>query len=212
MVVDRERRAKLIKLIDEDAKKNPGSKYTFDRFCREHNLYHSTDKQRGNDVFINCVFHRDADPSLVFNEEKRVFHCLGCNAKGNYVSFVHQYLVEVEGDDISFDHFLNRILVDDPKLQAEFGSSSVFTGRRVTLDDFVPLERKKVRFDNYVPSNYLELVSLLGTHVSIQLMHFIILSMQAGIDVSFVYEQIQSGKIGVAEKRQYDLTEMEVSE
>lgn len=37
-----------------------------------------------------CPFHKDKDPSLSFSDEKGVFHCFGCKAKGDIVTFVRK--------------------------------------------------------------------------------------------------------------------------
>jgi hypothetical protein len=34
-----------------------------------------------------CPFHDDHDPSLSLSEEKNLFKCFGCSAKGNIVTF-----------------------------------------------------------------------------------------------------------------------------
>ena len=35
-----------------------------------------------------CPFHIDSDPSLSFNNSKNVFHCFGCGAKGDIITFI----------------------------------------------------------------------------------------------------------------------------
>ena len=37
-----------------------------------------------------CPFHDDKEPSLGFSDEKNIFHCFGCNAKGDIVEFVRR--------------------------------------------------------------------------------------------------------------------------
>lgn len=34
-----------------------------------------------------CPFHKDTNPSLSLNNEKGVFNCFGCGAKGNIITF-----------------------------------------------------------------------------------------------------------------------------
>jgi len=34
-----------------------------------------------------CPFHKDKAPSLSLSNEKGVFHCFGCGAKGNIITF-----------------------------------------------------------------------------------------------------------------------------
>ena len=44
-----------------------------------------------------CPFHRDKSPSLSLSNEKGVFNCFGCGAKGNIITF-HAMLKEVKGN------------------------------------------------------------------------------------------------------------------
>ncbi len=37
-----------------------------------------------------CPFHEDKNPSLSLSDEKNVFHCFGCGAKGNILEFVRR--------------------------------------------------------------------------------------------------------------------------
>ncbi len=37
-----------------------------------------------------CLFHKEKTPSLFINEEKGIYHCLGCNAKGDVIELVQQ--------------------------------------------------------------------------------------------------------------------------
>ena len=45
-------------------------------------------KVKGNKCV--CPFHADNDPSLSFNDEKNVFNCFGCSAKGDVVEFIRR--------------------------------------------------------------------------------------------------------------------------
>jgi len=38
--------------------------------------------------FALCPFHKDTNPSLSFNDEKGIWNCFGCEAKGNVISFI----------------------------------------------------------------------------------------------------------------------------
>jgi len=44
--------------------------------------------RKGKDHFAKCPFHADADASLSINRTKGVYHCFGCNAKGNVIQLV----------------------------------------------------------------------------------------------------------------------------
>lgn len=43
-------------------------------------------KIKGNKCI--CPFHDDKEPSLSFSDEKNVFNCFGCSAKGDVVTFI----------------------------------------------------------------------------------------------------------------------------
>lgn len=43
---------------------------------------------KGSELLGLCPFHEDTKPSFRVNTEKRVFHCFGCDAKGNVLDFV----------------------------------------------------------------------------------------------------------------------------
>lgn len=40
---------------------------------------------------ILCPFHDDHDPSFCIDEEKQIFHCFGCGAKGDVIEFIQKY-------------------------------------------------------------------------------------------------------------------------
>ncbi|MFQ5328599.1 MAG: DNA primase [Thermodesulfobacteriota bacterium] len=48
-------------------------------------------KQRGANYIGLCPFHSEKTPSFTVSEEKKIFYCFGCQAKGNVVTFLMQY-------------------------------------------------------------------------------------------------------------------------
>ena len=44
-------------------------------------------KLKGKGNLAICPFHNDTQRSLGFSDEKNVFHCFGCNAKGDIITF-----------------------------------------------------------------------------------------------------------------------------
>ena len=44
-----------------------------------------------------CPFHEDNNPSLGLNDEKNIFHCFGCGAKGDIVEF-NRLMKEAKND------------------------------------------------------------------------------------------------------------------
>ena len=45
-------------------------------------------KIKGNKCI--CPFHNDKNPSLSFNDDKNIFNCFGCSAKGDIIEFIRR--------------------------------------------------------------------------------------------------------------------------
>jgi DNA primase len=48
-------------------------------------------KKTGKNYSACCPFHNEKSPSFSVNREKQFYHCFGCGASGNALSFVMQY-------------------------------------------------------------------------------------------------------------------------
>lgn len=48
-------------------------------------------KRAGRNYFGRCPFHNEKTPSFSVNQQKQIFHCFGCGAGGNVLTFVMQY-------------------------------------------------------------------------------------------------------------------------
>ena len=46
--------------------------------------------KKGNDFLGLCPFHNEKTPSFSVSDEKGFFHCFGCSAHGDVISFVMQ--------------------------------------------------------------------------------------------------------------------------
>ena len=44
--------------------------------------------KRGKNWFGLCPFHGESTPSFSVSEDKQLFHCFGCGASGNAITFV----------------------------------------------------------------------------------------------------------------------------
>lgn len=44
-----------------------------------------------------CPFHYDTSPSLHLDDKKNIFHCFGCGAKGNIITFIKKMEETKEG-------------------------------------------------------------------------------------------------------------------
>ena len=48
-------------------------------------------ERRGKTLTGLCPFHADSKPSFTVSPDRGIFHCFGCQAGGNVISFVMQY-------------------------------------------------------------------------------------------------------------------------
>ncbi|MCV2526286.1 MAG: DNA primase [Candidatus Lightella neohaematopini] len=48
-------------------------------------------KKKGKNFFSLCPFHIENNPSFLVNEEKQLYYCFGCNARGNVINFLMNY-------------------------------------------------------------------------------------------------------------------------
>ena len=64
-------------------------------------------KQRGNNFFGLCPFHNEKTPSFSISPEKEIFHCFGCGAGGNSITFLMDY------EKISFIEALEKIVTNN---------------------------------------------------------------------------------------------------
>ena len=83
-------------------------------------------KQRGNNFFGLCPFHNEKTPSFSISPEKEIFHCFGCGAGGNSITFLMDY------EKISFIEALEKIA-------DKYGISLNYEKNKTSLDFFTKL-------------------------------------------------------------------------
>lgn len=187
MFYDKEKAKIVVKAIEDDAE-SPLSKYTFDAFCKKYHLYHDTDKRHGEDVYIQCPFHNDEDPSLGINESRRIFNCLGCSEGGSYLSFVLSYKTKVLGYDMSFYQLVNEILSEDKALQSKVGFSTICIPKKQNTE-FTPVKKFKFTAQLKVPSTYPELSTfMLRKNCTKEQIVYACLLMQSGVSALDIYK------------------------
>ncbi len=75
-------------------------------------------KKTGNNFVARCPFHAEKTPSFSVNRKKQFFHCFGCGASGNAISFLmdfsHLDFIEAVEDLAGF------VGVDIPRISSEY--------------------------------------------------------------------------------------------
>lgn len=70
-------------------------------------------KKRGNSYIACCPFHNEKSPSFNVVAKKQFYHCFGCGASGNAISFVMSYLNQGFPDAV--DTLASRLGLTTPK-------------------------------------------------------------------------------------------------
>lgn len=63
-------------------------------------------KKRGNNHICCCPFHHEKTPSFTVNQSKQFYHCFGCGAHGNAISFLREHL------GMSFIDSVKKLAID----------------------------------------------------------------------------------------------------
>ena len=87
----KQNKKRLGKFIKSAARKIIDKEHTISSIAEEHGIKIKGDK-------MVCPFHEDKDPSLSFSDEKGVFNCFGCHAKGDIVEFKRRLITEKIGN------------------------------------------------------------------------------------------------------------------
>lgn len=188
-----------------------GARFSFKKWATDLNLMKDNARFRMDDVIIECPFHKDESPSLLFNDVKHVYHCFSCGSHGNIINFLTEYDKNIKGFGINYYQKLNEIVINDVQLRATLGIDSVYRGRK-KLGEELPKPFKFVKsYTDFRPSSYLELSSwMCKNKCSLNEIEFFILSMQAGIEPIVIYRELCKTKsIDVSEETEViDLDEL----
>ena len=60
-------------------------------------------KRRGANLIGLCPFHNEKSGSFSVSQSKQIFHCFGCGAGGNVISFLMKY------DNLTFTEALQQL-------------------------------------------------------------------------------------------------------
>lgn len=58
-------------------------------------------KKRGTSYVACCPFHHEKSPSFNVSSQKQFYHCFGCNASGNVIGFIMNYLQKTFPDAVT---------------------------------------------------------------------------------------------------------------
>ncbi len=72
-------------------------------------------KRSGRNYFGLCPFHNEKSPSFSVSPDKQIFHCFGCGAGGNVISFIMK--VESVGFIEAVQLLAERANITLPELQ-----------------------------------------------------------------------------------------------
>ena len=79
-------------------------------------------KRAGRNFKGNCPFHNEKTPSFVVNPDKQIYHCFGCDAGGNVISFVMKH------DSLTFPEAIRllarKVNIVVPESRGEQGQGS----------------------------------------------------------------------------------------
>ena len=95
--------------------------------------------RKGRDHFAKCPFHADADASLSINRTKGVYHCFGCDAKGNVIQLVQHM------EKVSFPEAFERLVGKDLGLAVPMAPVAPVTHNTSNaIPAISPAERKEL--------------------------------------------------------------------
>ncbi len=106
-------------------------------------------KKSGANYKARCPFHSEDTPSFVVSPSKQIYHCFGCGAGGDAISFVMDY------DKLSYPEAIEKLANDfNVPLNYTKGSFEKKDDRRVLeqINQFF----KRNLYSNQIAKNYLE--------------------------------------------------------
>lgn len=181
--------------------------YTFANFIRKNGLTGGM-LERGTDLVIQCPFHIDESPSCSLNDKIGRYHCFSCGSHGNYINFLVEYDLKVNGTSTNYYQKLQELLHNDPIMQAAVGASSIFID---TKEISLATKRRKytLRRGEPFPDNYTELAAMLKSEgrSEEELVMFILL-MQSEMSPVEIYRSINDTELTRKRKKLYNLEEV----
>ncbi|KTD80471.1 DNA primase [Legionella waltersii] len=110
-------------------------------------------KKRGASYLACCPFHNEKSPSFNVVAKKQFYHCFGCGASGNAISFVMNYLNQGFTDAI--DTLATRLgltVPKDGKTEKNKGSSNLYQ----LLNEVSQFYQKQLKHNGHAAVEYLQ--------------------------------------------------------
>ncbi len=95
-------------------------------------------RKAGKDYQARCPFHDEKTPSFTVSQVKQFYHCFGCGANGNVISFLMEY------DHMEFPEAVEELAARAGMKMPEKTASAAAAGKR--SDDLLPLLERASRY------------------------------------------------------------------
>ena len=107
--------------------------------------YTKLEKASGGEYKCRCLFHDDNDPSMYINDEKGLFHCFSCGAKGDVITIIEH----MEG--IDFRSAVERLANDNGiSMTTITGNISHTSDLTDLLDGLKDIESEEIFEEDYL--------------------------------------------------------------
>jgi DNA primase len=116
-------------------------------------------KKRGTSHVACCPFHNEKSPSFNVVAKKQFYHCFGCGASGNAISFVMNYLNQ--GFPEAIDTLATRLGLTVPK-EGQGEKSNVSNDLYKLLANISLYYQKKLKHEGQIAIDYLRARGLSG--------------------------------------------------
>lgn len=101
-------------------------------------------KKAGRNHQACCPFHNEKSPSFTVSQDKQFYHCFGCGAHGNAISFLMEY------ERLEFPEAVEELAryhhLEVPREQGGFSNSAQNQANRSQLEDDFQIMEKASRF------------------------------------------------------------------
>ena len=186
-------------------------RYSIEQFLKDNNLLEGS-TMRGENIWIKCPFHEDADPSMSINFEKNIYKCFAnCGHQGGYMNFVVDYYKEILGKNVNFYSLLDTFLKEDVGMRTVVQATTVY--RKVKAKtDLKNYKRFKpdLGSKSLYPRTYLELAHRMKRDKKITINDKIMMIslMQASILPGDIYKEIYN----IKDDDVFDASEIDIAD